>query len=194
MKKKMAVLCMALALAGVPAFGALAEDGLITVTIPAQILGGMDFSDLAEEFEEESGLMQAEQNEDGSITVVMTERGQREVLLELKDELDDGIEEILEMFPSLKDISYNYDLTEIEYLVDGDPFAGKGQELPDPILFEVFGGIYQALDLVPAEEIATEVTYIDRETGEIYEEEASEALEGGSTETDGWIGDPTDSR
>ncbi|MDO5422513.1 MAG: hypothetical protein Q4F41_02155 [Eubacteriales bacterium] len=165
MRKRTLAAFLTMALAAVPAFGVSAEEK-ITVTIPASMTYGVDFDEIVEEIEDEVGRGAVTWNADGSMTFQMTARAHREVLMELKDELDDGVEEIEERMASILHITYNYDLTEFE--VEVDMGSMNGMEDTYAAVLEAYGNLYQAFDLVAEEEISTEVRFIDVNTGERF--------------------------
>ena len=132
----------------------------------------IDLVDIAEE-----DVEIVAEHEDGSVTIAITPDQQLKLQYEMKEELESGIEELLEeeALDSVTDVTYNYELTTFHMQVD--PSLYTGLEVFYGAAFYIYGNMYQAISGIPQEEISTEVHIVDQETGEVLETADSTMME-----------------
>ena len=107
----------------------------------------------------EQGYLGGKLNPDGSVTYTMTRLKQREMLIQLRTDFDDSIQETLADYPNVKSITRANDFSEISIEVS---------ELDFTTGFLAFGFsftayFYQVLD---GKEFATDIVFVDASTGE----------------------------
>lgn len=147
------------------------EKGLldVTITLPASLVEEDNIEATIKEAKEK-GVKEAVLNDDGSLTYKMSKSVYRELKQELKDNFNEMIEELKSDndFPSIKDVQSNKDLTAMTLIVDKelyenslDGFAILG--LGTAALY------YQLFDGVQAENIAVTINIKDSTTGELFE-------------------------
>lgn len=159
MKKIIALfLVMTMSLGGVGCGEKTAE-----VTFPANFfesVGNTDLEGLIENGDFESYVV----NEDGSITVEMSEENRNNLLLELRAGIDEDIETVKQS-GSVLEVEMNEDMTEFIAYVDSEKYS-MFDSISLVLLY--YGGIaYQTVAGVPAEEINVLLTVTDKNSGEI---------------------------
>lgn len=148
----------------------------VEVTLPASLVS--DSEDPLDEEAKAAGVKKIVKNDDGSITLKMTKAAHRQLLSDFKDSIDDGIDEILEdkeNYPSFDSITYNDDLT--EFTVNVDPNTYNEIQSLAALVFYIEGNIYQALNAVPENQLATSVNFIDNSCGEILHSYSADSVD-----------------
>jgi len=141
----------------------------VDVTLPAAF-----FEDMTEEEikanAEEKGFINIEVNKDGSVTYTMTKAKQKEILTDLKEEIDESIEDLLKgenKVASFKSVNYNEDLSKIDVRVDSSQYSAWDSLYAVTFLME--GAYYQMISGVEADDIDLTVNFIDDSTNEILD-------------------------
>ncbi len=129
------------------------DDGsVVAVTLPAfMVTEGATQQSLEETLSDEYTAVKL--NADGSATYVMTRENYETKLTELKESVDESIDEIIgsEDF-TVTSITYNDDMTEFNVNVSGDKLGDFDYIIE--MLFEMQAQIYQAFKGIDADEIA----------------------------------------
>ena len=101
-----------------------AED--ITLTIPASMFEDEDVNDSITEFNEQ-GITDITINDDGSLTVTMSESEHRDLMAEIRDGIIETFNDMKDSgdFTSIEDIKYNDDFTEISIIVVQEQYEGS---------------------------------------------------------------------
>lgn len=145
------------------------EKGLFNVelNIPKEFAGEKTQDEL-DATAQELGYKSITLNEDGSVTYVITKKQHKQMMEELKENLDSTLKEMVgsEDYPNFTDISTNGDYTEFEV-------ATKSAELSlaesfSVLGFYMYGGMYNIFNGTPVENV--EVTFINADSGEVIEQ------------------------
>jgi|HigsolmetaGSP11D_1036233.scaffolds.fasta_scaffold09069_1 hypothetical protein len=140
----------------------------VEITLPASFFGDQDAEQVIEDAKSK-GVSEATVNDDGSVTYKMSKATHEKMMKEMKDQAVQSIEELKngEDFTSIKDITYNDQLSEFTMVVDRaayensfDGFAALGLGLQ--------GMFYQAFDGVPSDKLKVTINIQDESTGEIF--------------------------
>ena len=148
----------------------------VTITIPTAITGGTTTAGSYAEFLQNAvGVESVEVNEDGSITVIMTQEGAALQISSMKSNVEIPIEDML-MYTyfsgekPFEDITYNEDLTEINFTISQ---ANLSIIETDPLTrvfryqrIAYFSYTYQAFNQL--NENTVTLKFIDPETNEVY--------------------------
>ncbi len=149
--------------------GVKVEEGLddVTLTIPAEFIGEVTQEEL-DASAAEKGYKSATLNDDGSVTFVMTKAQHEEMLSEVSDSIDEGLEELAqsEEFPNFVSIDANDDYTDFKVVTSSEELGLM--EGFSTFFFYTYGGMYSAFAGKKAENI--HVSYINESTGEVIEE------------------------
>lgn len=113
----------------------------------------------------ENGYLSAVPNTDGSVTLTMTKAKHSEMMAEMKQSIDDNIQKSIgdDGFQSIKEVTYNDDVTEFTVKVDREAFEGSWDGL-SALTYAFCGAAYQYYSGVSDPRAV--VTYIDADTGE----------------------------
>ncbi|MFR1053122.1 MAG: hypothetical protein ACLSFB_01000 [[Clostridium] scindens] len=125
-----------------------------------------------------AGVTEVTKNEDGSVTLKMTEEAHQNLLNEIKTGIDESIQEILqdkENYPSFDSITYNDEVTEFDVNVDASVYGGLESFVV--IALYVEGNMYQSLNAVPEDQLKTIVNFKNKDTGEVIESGDSTAMD-----------------
>lgn len=146
------------------------EKGLLNVeiTIPASFVGEKDNDEFIEEAKD-NGVKKVIQNDDGSLTLVMSKAAHKKMMKEMEENVIKAIEETKNSgdFPSVKDIKYNQSFTEFTLVVNKNAYENSLDGIA--ILgLSLAGGMYQVFDGVKEEDIKIVVHVEDEATGEIF--------------------------
>lgn len=147
------------------------DDGLFSVeiSIPPSLLEDEDIDEVIEGAKA-AGVSEVEENEDGSLTYKMSKSAHREMMDELKESVDETMEEIKndEEFASIKDVTANDSFSDItmhvsqeEFENSFDAFAALG--LAFPALF------YQLFDGVDPDDYEVAIHIENADTGEVFD-------------------------
>lgn len=141
----------------------------VEFTIPADFLEneGMQ-SVLDEDIEGTEGFISATQNEDGSVTCVVTKKKHKELMQEISDSINDSLDEMIdpENMPSLAKISAENDYTEFTVTLTSNEVGF--QESFVALALYIYGGIYNVFNATPVDDIT--VYYVNQDNGDIIEE------------------------
>ena len=152
-----------------------ADKGLldVTITIPADFVGESTQEDL-DALAEENGFKSVTLNEDGTATYVMGKSKHNELMQEISDEIDAGLEEMVgsEEFPSITAIEANDDYTQFRVTIESETL-GLNESL-SVMAFYLYGGMYHAFNGTQIENV--NVQFINAATGEIVEETNSKDI------------------
>lgn len=114
----------------------------------------------------EDGYLSAVPNTDGSVTLTMTKAKRSEMMAEMKQSIDDNIQKSIgdDGFQSIKEVTYNDDVTEFTVKVDREAFEGSWDGL-SALTYAFCGAAYQYYSGVSDPRVV--VNYIDADTGEV---------------------------
>lgn len=114
----------------------------------------------------EDGYLSAVPNTDGSVTLTMTKTKHSEMMAEMKQSIDDNIQKSIgdDGFQSIKEVTYNDDVTEFTVKVDREAFEGSWDGL-SALTYAFCGAAYQYYSGVSDPRVV--VNYIDADTGEV---------------------------
>ncbi|MGI6733600.1 MAG: hypothetical protein ACOX4J_05435 [Anaerovoracaceae bacterium] len=144
------------------------DENLLTVdiTLPASMFEDEDMTDFdPDEYTKENGFTNAVVNDDGSVTITMTKAKHKEVMAEMRSEIEKSFQEIIEdpelsyvhdIIPDNKFNTVTIEVDRAEYekaWFDITPFSVGIQAM----LYQTFAG----------DEIRCEVITEDKDTGEI---------------------------
>ncbi|MGN9163296.1 hypothetical protein [Clostridium sulfidigenes] len=141
----------------------------VTLTLPASIFEGEDINAKAEEMKND-GAKETTVNEDGSMTVKMSKSKHKEMMTEMKTSVIKSIEDIKTSgdYPSIKDVKYNDDFTNItlevvqaEYEESLEALATFGIGIA-ALYYNVYSG-------VETEKIHITIDEKNFETGEVFD-------------------------
>ena len=147
------------------------EKGLanVEITLPAGFFEGQKDEDIIAAAKEK-GIKEVKVNDNGSVYYKMSKKNHTKMLDEMKEGIDESIKEISsgEDYPSIKEVTYNEDLTEFNLKVERESYD-QGMES-----FVVYGLIlsgmyYNIFNGVAEDEVKIKFNYIDEATNEIYE-------------------------
>ncbi|GAE29783.1 hypothetical protein [Halalkalibacter hemicellulosilyticus] len=141
----------------------------VEITIPASFLEGEDVESAIEEAKAE-GIEEVEENEDGSLTYIMSKSTHDELMEEIEASLQESIEEMKtsEDFVSISDVSANSAFSEFTVVVDQEMYENSFDGFA--ILGLAIGGLYyQLFDGVDPEQYAVTVQLEDEQSGEVFD-------------------------
>lgn len=157
--------------------GASVDKNILTVdiTFPKEIVG--DTSSFNEQYylAENEGIKSANVNDDGSLTLTMTKEKHKELLDEMKLNMDETFKGLIggEDTPYIKDIKYTKDYREVRVMVAKEAYEESFDFTP--YIIGVSAGMYQ---LYSGEEYKCTIIMEDAEIGEeIYSIVYPDALE-----------------
>jgi hypothetical protein len=154
------------------------DDGLFNVEISFPVdFFGEEFELTQEQVDEtvaEEGWVSGE-IENGVVTYVMPKSARDEFLGEQKDALDEAIQEEFAQNPGVyEEITYNDNLTEFEAVVDREAFENSFTFFAFSVV--ITAGFYQLFDGTPEEERGVVISYVDKDTGEVFDTYDSDDL------------------
>lgn len=143
------------------------KDEPVTITIP----GGLFEEDELEELigNESSGNYESlTVNEDGSVTVVMTQEQHKAILSSLGEELRAEVESSFpdEDLPSIKAVQFSEDFTTATLTVDYAAYDSSFDSFYELAVI-IFGSLYQTFAGVAEDDIAITISIVDEETGTV---------------------------
>ena len=147
----------------------------VDITFPEDIVGGTSAFNEKEFLAQNEGINAAKVNEDGSLTLTMTKEKHKELLEELKLNMDEIFEELIEGqdTPYIKDIEHTKDYKEVRVIVEKEEYEQAFDFTP--YLIGINAGMYQ---LYSGEEYNCTIIMEDSATGEeIYSIVYPDALE-----------------
>lgn len=146
----------------------------VKITLPAELMVDVDQDDLDEAIEE-GDFHAVEINEDGSVTFTMSKKQHRELMNELKEEID---EELLDMvedddYPNIIKIEHNDNFT--KFTTTTRSVELDFMESFTEIAYYMYGAMYNYFD--GNEEYIIEVEYINADSGEVIYKSDSSTLD-----------------
>lgn len=143
------------------------DKSLFTVelTIPSEYIGEEVTQESLNAKVAEDGFKSATLNADGSVTYVMTKDQHKEMMEELKGNIDSSLDEYIGSTdtPSITGIETNDDYTEFKIKLSTDTL-GFGESF-SALTFMIYGAMYNVFNGTTADNIA--ISYINEATGEV---------------------------
>ena len=140
----------------------------VTVEFPASFFEGEDIESFAEQFRSGTGFKKVKVNDDGSMTLIVTEEKynlQVEAMEETAKSLYATIGEEGGFFKTVKKLDYSEDYTSLTFTVDREAYEASNEaENIEQVIY--VSRLYQVFALNT--EGIIEVNYVDENTGEIY--------------------------
>ena len=141
----------------------------VAITIPADLVGeGESGANMLEDLSEDAeGIISVTENEDGSITYVMTREAQQDLLKEMAESIEESVWELTEgedADPAIKKIAYTKDFSEFTLVIDQE--NASGFEIFYALALGMVGANYQACAGNGMVDVPVKMQ--DAETGEIY--------------------------
>lgn len=145
------------------------DEGLfnVKVTIAASYFEDQTEEEIKEDAKEK-GYSDCEINADGSVTYTMSKKKHKEVLDQMKTEVDETIADCLEgenKVASFIDIQYNDNISEVNIYVDAEKYTMWDNLYAWTFFFT--GAYYQMFDGVDSEKIDVVVSFIDNTSKEV---------------------------
>jgi hypothetical protein len=147
------------------------DEGLfnVEVTIPAEFFEGQTEADIAANAEE-SGYENYVFNADGSVTYTMSKAAHDAALQEMRDGIDDSIQEAVNASPDVfQSVTYNDAATKFDVTVDRAAYDASFEAGFISFTLGISGMFYQMFDGVPTEEQGVIIDFIDGATGEVFD-------------------------
>ena len=148
------------------------DKGLLNVeiTLPKMFFEDDELADIEAEMEN-SHEANVTKNDDGSLTIKMSKKEHKQLMSDMQEEFVDTINQMIEAedYPSIKDITYNRNMTELSIVVDREEFESGFDGFT---LFSLgFTGLfYQIFDGKDIDKEKVTMKLIDEETSEEFEE------------------------
>lgn len=143
----------------------------VTVNFPAEFFAGEDTETITEQFKTGEGNKKVTINDDGSVTLVVTEKKYNlivENMTSMIEEMYATIGQEDSFFQTVKAFEHNDDYTSLTITVDREAFEASNEpESVDQIIY--VARLYQVYAL--RNDAVIRVTYIDEVSGEAYEED-----------------------
>lgn len=153
------------------------DSGLfnVTITVPATFVGEDATQESLDATAKEEGYKSITLNEDGSATYVMTKAKHKEMMDELRQQINDSLEEMTSSgnYPDVVSASVNKDITQFTIEVNTEELSTETAFLSLGCI--IIGGMYHAFNGVEPDDII--IQYVNAETGEVIEESSLKALE-----------------
>ncbi len=149
------------------------DQGLfdVTLTIPADFVDeGMTQEQLDQEAKG-NGYKSATLNDDGSVSYVMTKAQHQKMMLEIKESIDSGLQEMVSTgdYPSITKIEANDDYTQYTVTLNAEEVGlSEGFAV---MAFYVFSGMYHVFNGTELDNV--NVKYVSASTGQVIEESNS---------------------
>lgn len=148
------------------------DKGLLNVeiTLPKMFFEDEELADIEEQMED-SHEANVTKNDDGSLTIKMSKKEHKQLMSDMQEEFVDTIKQMIEAedYPTIKDISYNRNMTELSIVVNKEEFESSFDGFA---LFSLgFTGLfYQIFNGKDIEKEKVTMKLIDEETTEEFEE------------------------
>lgn len=151
----------------------------VKITFPASLFIGEGVDEASIEAEaKKQGIHEVVFNDDNSITYVMDKSTHQKLLADMKANIDESINSLIDGETSIESFSrieYNNDFTEFNVYVDGQQY--NEMDSISAIQFYILGGFYQVINGVDSEKTDVTVKFIDKDTGTVLNTaNSSEAL------------------
>lgn len=152
--------------------GLSVDKGLLNVevTLPAAFFEGTDMDEVIAEAKKD-GVKEVKQNEDGSITYIMSKAEHKKMVTEMGTSITEYTEELKnsEEYPSIKDVTHNKSFTEFTLTVDKDSYENSFDG------FAVLGlgmqsAMYHAFKGANPDEYKVTISVKDEATQEVFGE------------------------
>lgn len=158
------------------------DSGLfnVTITVPATFMGEDATQESLDATAKEKGYKSITLNEDGSATYVMSKAKHKEMMDELRQQIDDSLEEMISSgtYPDVVSASVNKDITKFTIKVNTEELSMETSLLSLGCI--LIGGMYHAFNGVEPDDII--IQYVNADTGEVIEESSLNALEESNSE------------
>lgn len=158
------------------------DSGLfnVTITVPATFVEEGATQESLDATAKEEGYKSITLNEDGSATYVMTKAKHKEMMDELRQQIDDSLEEMISSgtYPDVVSASVNKDITKFTIKVNTEELSMETSLLSLGCI--LIGGMYHAFNGVEPDDII--IQYVNADTGEVIEESSLNALEESNSE------------
>ena len=158
------------------------DSGLfnVTITVPATFMGEDATQESLDATAKEKGYKSITLNEDGSATYVMSKAKHKEMMDELRQQIDDSLEEMISSgtYPDVVSASVNKDITKFTIKVNTEELSMETSLLSLGCI--LIGGMYHAFNGVEPDDII--IQYVNADTGEVIEEGSLNALEESNSE------------
>ena len=148
----------------------------VEITVPADFLGEGITQESLDADVAASNYISAKLNDDGSVTYVMTKAVHDEMMVGVRDNIQQALEEMIgsEEFPSFTKVEANDDFT--QFTVETTSTELGLVESFSVLGFYMFGGMYHAFNGTQVDDIA--VTFINADTGDTVGEAHSSDMAG----------------
>ena len=152
------------------------DENLFTMelTVPADFVGETTQEELDQTAEEE-GIKSITLNEDGSATYVMTKKKHKEMMKEIKTNIDEGLNAMIgsEDYPNFTKVEATKDYT--SFTITTTSTELDFAESFSVLSFYMQGGLYNAFNGTPVDNIHVE--FINADTGEVISASDSSEME-----------------
>lgn len=148
----------------------------VEITVPADFLGEGITQESLDADVAASNYISAKLNDDGSVTYVMTKAVHDEMMVGVRDNIQQALEEMVgsEEFPSFTKVEANDDFT--QFTIETTSTELGLVESFSVLGFYMFGGMYHAFNGTQVDDIA--VTFINADTGDTVGEAHSSDMAG----------------
>lgn len=148
----------------------------VEITVPADFLGDGITQESLDADVAASNYISAKLNDDGSVTYVMTKAVHDEMMVGVRDNIQQALDEMVgsEEFPSFTKVEANDDFT--QFTVETTSTELGLVESFSVLGFYMFGGMYHAFNGTQVDDIA--VTFINADTGDTVGEAHSSDMAG----------------
>lgn len=152
------------------------DESLLSVelTIPPDFVGETTQEELNQNAQEE-GFKSITLNADGSATYIMSKKKHKEMMVEMKKGIDEGLNELIgsEEYPNFTNVTANKDYT--SFTITTTSAELDFAESFSVMLFYTQGGLYNAFNGTPADNIHVE--FVNATSGQIISSFNSADLE-----------------
>lgn len=148
----------------------------VEITVPADFLGEGITQESLDADVAASNYISAKLNDDGSVTYVMTKAVHDEMMVGVRDTIQQALDEMVgsEEFPSFTKVEANDDFT--QFTIETTSTELGLVESFSVLGFYMFGGMYHAFNGTQVDDIA--VTFINADTGDTVGEAHSSDMAG----------------
>lgn len=148
----------------------------VEITVPADFLGEGITQESLDADVAASNYISAKLNDDGSVTYVMTKAVHDEMMVGVRDNIQQALDEMVgsEEFPSFTKVEANDDFT--QFTIETTSTELGLVESFSVLGFYMFGGMYHAFNGTQVDDIA--VTFINADTGDTVGEAHSSDMAG----------------
>jgi len=144
------------------------NDEKITITVPGAFLKYQLVIEFLESVNAKGYIESMEENLDGSITYTITKENYLYILSFLKVNIKNLFEELKtsKQYPSIKDVTYNEDFTEVTFYVVKKDYENSKDEVAS-FVAAAKSMVYSFLANSDIEILSVEITIVDHETKEL---------------------------